>query len=274
MCYKNVLLTFCFLKCLNSKQSIYSRQKVWISWDFSQQKSIKHPMSNFYILPKIQFYQLQLSSDIKNIHNTIRDISWTNFRSILTPRKKSNKLYFLKILKICFDCNLHQLLSTNGRHLKTSFPNEKPKADFVKAHFLNTSDMAKCSAKRKTKQKGIDFKIVFVQGKTINCVTVYYETQLTTISNKNAQIQKLMLTPLRYTPSDTKIIKNKVFPQKMWICGKIYFERFFNYFPFGRKIWYIYFALSHVISGPLFSIFNGHICNPKVYSEAWGLKGT
>ena len=54
------------------------------------------------------------------------------------------------------------------------------------------------------------------------------------LSNKNAQIQKIMLTPLRYTPSDTKIIKNKVLPQKMWICGKIYFERFFNYFPF----WY------------------------------------
>ena len=52
------------------------------------------------------------------------------------------------------------------------------------------------------------------------------------LSNKNAQIQKIMLTPLRYTPSDTKIIKNKVLPQKMWICGKIYFERFFNYFPF------------------------------------------
>ena len=63
-------------------------------------------------------------------------------------------------------------------------------------------------------------------------VAVYYETQFTTISNKNAQIQKIMLTPLRYTPSDTKIIKNKVLPQKMWICGKIYFERFFNYFPF------------------------------------------
>ena len=43
-----------------------------------------------------------------------------------------------------------------------------------------------------------------------------------------------MLTPLRYTPSDTKIIKNKVLPQKMWICGKIYFERFFNYFPFSK----------------------------------------
>ena len=67
-------------------------------------------------------------------------------------------------------------------------------------------------------------------------VAVYYETQLTTISNKNAQIQKLMLTPLRYTPSDTKIIKNKVLPQKMWICGKIYFERFFNYFPFSREV--------------------------------------
>ena len=52
------------------------------------------------------------------------------------------------------------------------------------------------------------------------------------LSDKNAQIQKIMLTPLRYTPSDTKIIKNKVLPQKMWICGKIYFERFFNYFPF------------------------------------------
>ena len=54
------------------------------------------------------------------------------------------------------------------------------------------------------------------------------------LSNKNAQIQKIMLTPLRYTPSDTKIIKNKVLPQKMWICGKIYFERFFNYFPFQK----------------------------------------
>ena len=66
-------------------------------------------------------------------------------------------------------------------------------------------------------------------------VAVYYETQFTTISNKNAQIQKIMLTPLRYTPSDTKITKNKVFPQKMWICGKIYFERFFNYFPFYQN---------------------------------------
>ena len=73
-------------------------------------------------------------------------------------------------------------------------------------------------------------------------VAVYYETQLTTISNKNAQIQKIMLTLLRYTPSDTKIIKNKVLPQKMWICGKIYFERFFNYFPFGKKWWLLKFS--------------------------------